>query len=228
MGGLRSKPQGTLESCYVASVEDSLGFWRHGPEEVHSVFSRFLVNGSLDRRALKRIEILLSLKNPEALQDIYNLISPPDQRVPVEHLLVFAILLTSGSSLQKAELLWDLFDKDGAGEMQRGNLQGLLGSVVNAATSFSVQVLKPNKEFSDNRLNKWREDIKVRVNKGRDTLVDNFIGENQVIKREEFFQKLVKNSFEFTTLAIRERIEKVIYVPFSAGSAFARFKKQAA
>jgi hypothetical protein len=61
-------------------------------------------------------------------------------------------------------------------------------------------------------LNKWREDIKVRVKKSRDNLVDSFIGENQVIKREEFFHKIVKSSFEFTNLALRGRIDKALYV----------------
>lgn len=226
MGGFRSKPTGTLESQYAAKLEDSLGFWRHSPGEIYSAFSRFIVNGTLDRRAIKRIEMYLGLKS---LDDLVNLISPDPtiSRVPAEHLVVLAVLLASGSSLEKGELLWDLFDKDATGELTKINLGSLFGSLVNAACSFAANAIKPNAEFSVNRLNKWRDDLKARTNKGRDTLLDSFIGDRPTMKREEFLNA-AKTKLSFTAPFIREYIEKVVYVAFSASSAFANFKKSAA
>mmetsp|Transcript_32618 Transcript_32618/g.56645 ORF Transcript_32618/g.56645 Transcript_32618/m.56645 type:complete len:229 (+) Transcript_32618:2626-3312(+) len=228
MGGFRSKPEGTLESQYVNKIENSLGFWKHSPEDVHSAFCRFIVNGTLDRKAIKRVELYLGLKNTQVLDEIVNLISPPDQRVPAEVLLVLAILLSTGSDLQKAELLWDLFERDATGEIQRNSLQGLLGSIVNAACSLAVQIVKPSEDFSDMRLNKWKDDIKVRLIKGRDGIVDSFIGDRASLKREEFFLKVARTELSFTVPSIRAKIEKVPHVAFSAGNAFARFKKPAA
>jgi hypothetical protein len=148
MGGCRSKPEGSLESQNVARLEDSLGFQRHSPEEVHAVISRFVVNGSLDRRAIKRIENCLGLKNSEVLEEIVSLVSARESRVPVDNLLILSILLAFGSPLQKAELLWDLFDKDATGEMQRETLLSLFQAVVNAATSIVAKVIKPSGEAS--------------------------------------------------------------------------------
>jgi Ca2+-binding EF-hand superfamily protein len=227
MGGCRSRPEGSLESQRTAQLEDSLGFRQHSPEEVHAVISRFIVNGSLDRRALKRIESCLGLKNPEVLEEIYNLVSAGEDRVPADNLVILSILLAVGSPLQKAELLWDLFDKDATGEMQRGTLQGLFEAVVTAATSIAAKVIKPSGEASEKLLIKWREDLKVRVKKGKEGFVDLFLGDKTQLSREEFFQRVHKTGFQFTSNSIRAKIEKVPYVPFNAGGSFARFKKPA-
>lgn len=228
MGSLRSKPEGSLECQYITTLEASIGFDRNSPEEVQSVFSRFITNGTLDRRAVALIGRYLGLRNTALLNEIANTISHNEERILVEHLLVLAILLSSGSSLQKAELLWDLYDREASGEMQRDALQNLFEGIVTAACSIVVKIAKPPADISEARFNKWQEDVKVRVVKGKEGFVDHFIGDKLVLKREDFFQKAVKTDFTFSTPSIRAKVEKLPHVAFNPINSFARFKKPAA
>mmetsp|Transcript_3689 Transcript_3689/g.7887 ORF Transcript_3689/g.7887 Transcript_3689/m.7887 type:complete len:226 (+) Transcript_3689:840-1517(+) len=225
MGSSGSKDVGTLENIFVSNIEDSFNFWRHSPEEVIGALTRFLSNGTLDRRAVLRAATYLSLRSIPALEDLCTLLGGGEDRVPAEPVIILGILLSSGTNTQKAEVLWDFFDRDANGEVQKATLELLFGALINASTALVAKSAKPNKEFSDNRLNKWREDLRVRAPKAVSSLVETIIGSNSAITRQDFLAAVSSKDIQFGTTQIRSYVEKVIYVAFSAGSAFARFKR---
>jgi hypothetical protein len=217
----------TPESLFIASVEEQLGVHAQSCRDVDDLLRRYVVGGRIHRRAVLKAERDLHLPPSQVLSGIYEVLSVGTDYVDSKTLLYFYICLASGSAQQKAEQIWTLFDPEVTGDLTSAMLKDLLETAVRCAVDLAAFVVKKHENFAEERLTKWREDLKNRKGKALEMLTTRFLAGNQSVSRVAFFHAvLTLPELDITNLLkVRTQIEKISYVQFVAKSAFKNFKK---
>jgi hypothetical protein len=217
----------TPESLLIASIEEQLGLQAQTSQNVDDQLRRYVVGGRIHRRAVLRVERDLNLPPSQVLSGIYDVLTVGTDYVDSKTLLYFCICLAQGSVQQKAEQIWTLFDPEVTGELTAAMLKDLLTTAVRCAVDLAAFVVKKHEDFAEERLTKWREDLKNRKEKALEMLMGRLLVGNQNVTRVAFFQAVHSiPELDITNLLkIRTQIEKIPYVQYVAKAAFKNFKK---
>lgn len=221
-------PESTQESRLVASIEDQLGLNVHSSIHVENLLRRHFVGGGrIHRRAVLKVERDLGLPPSQVLTSIYDVLSVTPDYIDAKTLLFFYICLAQGSREQKAQQIWTLFDPEATDFASPAVIKEIYQISIRCATDLVAFAVKAHEGFAEERLNKWREDLRNRKEKCIEQFTSHFLLEADGIPKPTYLAIFMTNAdLDFTNLLnVRTQIEKVQFVQFAAKSAFANFKK---
>jgi hypothetical protein len=224
--GNRVSFESTEESRFIASVESQLGLSAHSSLEVEKLIRRYILSGGrIHRRAVEKIGNDLRLPASAVLSAVYDAMAVSIEHVSAKTLLYFFISLSQGSPIQKAEQIWTLFDPEATDILTAAASKDLLETAFRCANDLVGFVVQKNTAFSEERLIKWRENLRKRKEKALAMFVGRYGTEGMT--RNYFFQVLLTSQeMDLTNLLnIRTQIEKVQFIEIQAKTAFANFKR---
>ena len=203
MGCASSKEDLTPEEVALINGELRLQYQQYSVNDVDLVSRKYSKGGQINSNQWKDISNKLKISIysepvPPEIQGLYDSLKL-DNSYSLKDLLVIGVYFSSGTSQDKARLLFEAYDESDDKILNKGELQKLAGFIVELAvekTSKLVVEEDPNK-FSKDNLARFLQDLRAVKNKGKQELLKVFMGGDlalQSVSIDKFVENLTTPS----------------------------------
>ena len=141
-------------------------------------------------------------------------------------LATYSLIVNRKSENSKTSELWDLYDINYDGQLNRGEAQMLISNVIECSVNHAHSLAQASEQ--PDRIMIYFDKLRQRIPGAVKTYMEELIGSNEQIDKPEFQRLLAENEVLkslLDTRLIRQEVEKVNYAApkFNAASAFAKF-----
>jgi hypothetical protein len=215
------------ENHSVFKAELEIGFSHHTP---HSLLERIkpkIQDGLITQAAFDEVTAQLHLfRNPKTKEAFLTQLRKAD-KLDGDLLLVFALLTSRGSKVERARSIWSCFDSSKKESFTRPEFENILKLLVKASIDLTFKAAVAGGAIQENRLTVYKDDLQKRRDGFVKDMLTGFIGTQEAISRAVFVARAQEQAMDVTTtLTVRRGIEKVKYEPTAFKSAFARKKAE--
>ena len=215
MGGCRSRSraQGSYESQTVYKAEKTIGFHRHTADAVDYAFRKVLNGENISETAFKWMINTCGVAHHELFEQFQG-----PEGFKASKLFVFSILQATGEKDTKLELIFDFWDKERVGKLDKAAITEITKIIGEVSSKYVSCVVSDSKLSSDRKMT-YQNDL----NKRRDQWAEEKLAEVKGdLSRDEFLAL-----FEFigSTKDVRTEIEMVKLKPTKFVAAFDAFAK---
>jgi hypothetical protein len=138
MGCATSREALSTEETYLVSHENELHFQNKTSVEIDMIFRKYQYSNSINAVQLKNAadKLAIRIANAEQAANIvafYSSLKSENDGIPLQRLLLLGVLLGQGSAIEKAKLLFEVYDKFMADELDLNTIEGLLNDLYELA-----------------------------------------------------------------------------------------------
>lgn len=158
----------------LTTSEFLLRFHSAKVQQTDFVFRKFSSHGLVNSSQLAEALSSLSFKPKENLQvkAFYDSLSAAQGNISLKKLLIASILLGKGTDLEKAELLFEVFDDDNSRTLPESAIRGLVDDLYEVVVLHLPTLVPTSPSTEDTvKVQNYIEQIKFRGDRGREKLV---------------------------------------------------------
>ena len=211
------------ENTDVATLEDAVGFKNRDSRYLVTTFLRYAYRNEVNPNQMHKIINELDLPPND---EFFNKFKISGQGYNARFLATYSIIVNRKTEKGKSMELWDLYDINYDGQLNRGEAQMLITNVIDCSVKHAHQLAVENK--SPDRIMIYFDKLRQRIAGSVKMYMEELIGDNEQLDRSEFERLLKENEVLKTLLdtrLVRQEVEKVPFVAqkFNAAAAFAKF-----
>ncbi|CAG9329453.1 unnamed protein product [Blepharisma stoltei] len=219
MGCLESREIIILEEKFVSLMEASLNYASHDCKIIDYYHRKYSYKEEINYEQWLEIvhKLGLNVENtrecPRA-KDLYESLKNPNGTYNFRKMAELGILLSSGNSIEKARLLFQLFDPLDEKILSAATINQLIDEILEICVGkTTILALNVNSKISQNSVVKYVNILKKNAKKFKPQIINKFIGSDaknkyEFISLSNFESRIKKSNLEnfLTTQGIRQFI----------------------
>lgn len=217
----------TDENAFITSQEQTLGFGKHSPAVLEANFYR-LMSGELLPEA-HFLCLCESLQLDTRVGICFKFLTMKEGLCDGKKLLLYAVLLSSGSDTDKATSIWNLYEKPGERDLPPERLTEMIVDILTLALTLAIEACPADgKTMTSERLRAYQAASRPKISKAAKALTAQFPLAGARLQKPTFLEMIRSKNAVITNLrTVRAQIEQTKAMPqrfaaaYSATSGFA-------
>lgn len=187
---------------------------------VETVFYKSMREGQFSPDKLPKVTKALGLQLPPSLLSSLSL---DQELLNLTPLFRLVLLLSVGTTLEKAAALWDLQDETGREEMSKGQVEAFISALAGSALDHIGPLVGSEPQIGKERLETWLRVLRSKKGKYAKDMANLYLNGGETIQKQQFLNVLRVNAQADVTnpTIIRARMEEIKAVPPKFATAFA-------
>lgn len=205
------------ENAYISAQEQTLGFTFHSVSVIEANFYRLMQGHYLDPLTYTALKESLSL--PNQLDKVLGKVTVKEGQYDGKKLLLYAILLSSGSEREKANAIWNW--QNAGSHISTDTLESLLKDLFSLCLILPIDFLPPNKDITTEKINAYLQTNSPKLTKAAKNTCQLFPNEDGKVMRETFVESVGSKTVGIgSTRSVRSMLEATAIMPQRFAAAF--------